>query len=79
MTKKGTFFQVVTVTNDFVFVKKGWRHLYLSLDRYNMDVSHAKYIDLEGFYDLLRERIKASCMVQQVYFPEDIIINIFSL
>ena len=49
------------------------------LDRYNMEKSHARFIDLEGFYDLLRERVKASHMVQQVYYLEDVIINIFTL
>ena len=63
----------------FYFFLKGWRHLNLFLNRYNMAKSYVRYIDPEGFYDLLRERIKATRMVQQVYFPEDIIKNMFSL
>ena len=60
-------------------MRKGWKHLNLFLDRYNMAESHARFIDLEGFYDILRDRIKASRMVQQVYYPEDVIRNIFTL
>ena len=67
LPKKGTFFPIFTVKNDFVFVRKGWKHLSLFLDRYNMAESHARFIDPKGFYDLLRERIKTSRMVQQVY------------
>lgn len=33
MTKKGTFFPVVTVTDEFFFVKKGWKNLSLFLNR----------------------------------------------
>lgn len=44
-----------------------------------MAESHAIFIDPEGFYDVLRERIKTSIMVQQVYYPEDVIRNIFTL
>ena len=55
MTKKDTVFTVDTVAHDFVFVKNGCRHLNLFLDRYNMAKSHARYIDSEGFNDLLRE------------------------
>ena len=76
---KGTFFSVVTLAHDFVFVRKEWRHLNLFLNKYNMVESHARYIDPKGFYDLLRERKKAKNITQQVYFPEDIIRNIFSL
>ena len=51
---KGTFFLVVTVAHDFIFVRKGWRNLILFFNRYDMAESHARYIDKEGFYDLLR-------------------------
>ncbi len=44
-----------------------------------MAESHARFIDPEGFYDLLRERVRASQMVHQVYYPKDIIKNIFTL
>ena len=44
-----------------------------------MAESHARFIDPEGFYDLLRERVKASHMGHQVYYLEDIIKNIFTL
>ena len=44
-----------------------------------MAESHARYIDPERFYDLLRERTKAKSISQHVYFPKDIIKNIFSL
>ena len=44
-----------------------------------MAKSHARFIDPEGFYDLLRERIKVAHMVQHVYFPEDVIRNVFTL
>jgi hypothetical protein len=44
-----------------------------------MAQSHARYIGSEGFYDLLRERTKAKAIIQNVYFPEEIIRNIFSL
>ena len=76
---KGAFFPIVTMVHDFVFFKKGWRHLSLFLDRYHMDQSHARYIDLEGFYDLLRERTKAKSLIQTMYFLEDFIRNVFSL
>lgn len=76
---KGTFFSIVTLAHDFFFLKKGWRHLNLLLDRYNMAESHVRYIDPKGFYDLLRKRTKAKNILQQVYFPKDIIRNIFSL
>jgi hypothetical protein len=56
---KCTFFPIVILAHDFFFVKKGWRHLNFFLDRYNMAESHARYIDPEGFFDLLRERTKA--------------------
>ena len=79
LPKKGTFFPVVTVVHDFFFLRKGWKHLNLFLNRYNMVESHARFIDPEGFYDLLRERVKAARMVQQVYFPKDVIRNVFSL
>ena len=49
------------------------------LDRYQMAQSHANFVDLEGFYDLLKERIKAKAHIQTVYFPEDVIRNKFSL
>ena len=49
------------------------------LDRYNMAESHARFINPEGFYDLLRERVKASHMIHQVYYLEDIIRNVFTL
>lgn len=67
------------MAHDFFFVRKGWKHLNLFLDRYNMAESHARYTDLEGFYELLRERIKATRMVHQVYYLEDVIRNVFSL
>ena len=70
---------MVTVVHDFVFVKKGWRSLGKFLDKYQMARSHACYIDLEGFYDLLRERTKAKAHTKIVYFPKDIIKNNFSL
>lgn len=79
LPNNGTFFLVVTIVHDFVFVRKGWKNLNLFLDRYNMAESHARFIDPEGFYDLLRERTKSSRMVQQVYFPEDVSRNVFSL
>lgn len=63
MTKKGTFFPVVTMAHDFFFVRKGWKHLNLFLNRYSMVESHARYTDQEGFYELMRERIKATHMV----------------
>ena len=44
-----------------------------------MAESHARFIDLEGLYDLLRERVKASHMVHRVYYPEDVIRNVFTL
>jgi hypothetical protein len=75
---KATFFPMVTIVHDFVFVKKGWRSLGILLDKYQMAHSHACYIDLEGFYDLLRERSKAKAYTQTVYFPKDIIRNMFS-
>lgn len=77
--KKGTFFPVVTRVHDFVFVRKGWKQLNLFLDRYNMVESHARFIDPEGFYDLLRERTNATRTVQQFYYPDDVIRNVFSL
>ena len=79
LIRKGTFFPIVTVAHDFVFVRKWWKHLKLFLDRYDMAESQARFIDPEGFYDLLRERIKVACMEQHVYFPEDIIRNVFTL
>ena len=79
LSRKGTFFPIVTVAHDFVFMRKGWKNLNLFLDRYNMAESHARFIDPEGFYDILRDRIKASKMKQHVYYPEDIIRNIFTL
>lgn len=56
LPRKDTFFPIVTVEHDFVFVRKGWKHLNLFLDRYNMEESHARFVDLEGSYDILRER-----------------------
>ena len=79
LNRKGTFFPIVTMAHDFVFVRKGWKNLKLFLDRYDMAESHARFIDPEGFYDLLRERIKAARMEQHVYYPEDIIRNVFTL
>ena len=79
LNRKGTFFPIVTVAHDFVFVRKGWKNLKLFLDKYDMAESHARVMDPEGFYDLLRERIKAARMEQHVYYPEDIIRNIFTL
>ena len=55
---ESTFFLFVTVAHDFFFVRKGWKNLSLFLNRYHMVESHARYIDLEGFYDLLRKRTK---------------------
>ena len=51
---KVTFFPVVTLIHDFVFVKKGWRNLLKLLDRYQMAKSHVHFFKSEGFYDLLR-------------------------
>ena len=76
---KSTFFLVVTLAHDFFFVRKGWRHLSLFLNRYHMAESHTRYIDPEGFFDILRERTKAKSTTQKVYLPKDIIRNIFSL
>ena len=55
LPKKGTFFPIITMTHDFVFVRKGWKHLSFFLDRYNMAESHAKFIDPKGFYDIKGE------------------------
>ena len=76
---KGSFCTIAIVVHDFIFVRKGWRNLNLFLNRYHVEESHARYIDPKGFYDLLREMTKEKAMTQNVYFPEDVIRNIFSL
>ena len=76
---KGIFFPIVTMVHDFVFVKKGSSNLSLFLGRYHMAKYHAIYIDPKGFYDLLKERTKAKDIIQNVYFLEDVIRNIYSL
>ena len=52
--KKGTFFPQVTIVHNFVFVKKGWRHLENFLDKYQMDQSHSNFIDPKRIYELFR-------------------------
>lgn len=76
---KCTFFLMITIVHNFVFVKKGWRNLVRFLDKYQMAQSHTYFVDPDRFYDLLRERSKAKFQMKKKYFPEDIIINKFSL
>ena len=49
------------------------------LNKYKLAQSHPRFIDLEGFYEMFRERKKSRIFTHNFYYPEDVIKNDFSL
>lgn len=82
LVKKATrlIFPTCTVAHQFVITKGGWLFLYKILDQYMMAISHPHFCDSEGFFNqTLRHRIKLGLVKHDLYYPEDIIRNKFSL
>ena len=75
----GTLFPLYTVAHHFVITKGGWAHLEKFLSKFKMATSIAWFIDPEGFYKMLRDRIKVRAYNHIFYYPEDVVRNELSL
>ena len=72
---KGIMFPDVTSAHYFVFKKLGYRHLETFLNKYKMVQSSARFIDLEGFYEMFRQRAKAKKYTHIFYYLKDVVRN----
>lgn len=75
---RGSIFPSCIVAHQFIITKGGWLFLYKILDPYKMAISHARFNDNEGFFEIFRQRTRTSAYKHQFYFPKDVIRNKFS-
>lgn len=68
-----------TLAHHFVIMKGGWKHLEKYVSTFKMAQPHLRFIDLEGFYQMFRERTKAKAYSHIFYYPGDIVQNELSL
>ena len=76
---KGAMFLNFTSAHYFVLTKYGYRKIQFFLNKYKMAQSFARFIDVEGFYEMFRQRTKAKKYAHIFYYPEDIVRNELSL
>ena len=69
----------LTSAHHFFLTKGGYRHIEKFLNIYKMAQSDVRFIDLEGFHEMFRQRTKAKNFSHLFYYPEDLIRNELSL
>lgn len=77
---RGTLFQNITISHQFIITKGGWSHMGRFLEPYHMTTTVVRTEDPEGFYnDMFKKRARCSAINHVFNFPEDIIKNVLGL